>query len=163
VDAIVSILYWVQVVLLVLAVIVAVLVAVRDSGTRAFVAWRAVVQAVLGAAVFAVAFLLAGAGSSVLWTVVLLVLGGAAGYLLGVREPSLSGDRGIGRRRSVAPPWVWALSLVLVVLTLLFGSTFLYGLAVLVMAFAQGLLIGQIAGELATSRRAGEAVAGPAA
>ncbi len=162
-DAIVSILYWVQLVLLVLAVAAAVFFAVRDSGTRAFVAWRAVVQAVLAAAVFAVAFVLAGAGSSVIWTVVLLALGVVVGYLLGAREPSFSGDRGPGRRRSAAPPWVWALSLVLVVLTLLFGSTFLYGLAVLVMAFALGLLIGQIAGELSTARRAGGEVAEPAA
>jgi len=162
VDAIVSILYWVQLSLLVLAVIAAVLVAVRDSGARAFVPWRAVVQAVLAAAVFAVAFVLAGAGSSVIWTVVLLVLGVVVGYLLGAREPSLPGARGPGRRRSAAPPWVWALSLVLVVLTLLFGSTFLYGLAVLVMAFALGLVIGQIAGEFSTARRAEDEVAAPA-
>jgi hypothetical protein len=161
VDAVVSILYWVQLSLLVLAVIAAVFVAVRDSGSRAFVSWRAVVQALLAAAVFAVAFVLAGAGSSVIWTVVLLVLGVVLGYLLGAREPALSGDRGPGRRRSAAPPWVWALSLVLVVLTLLFGSTFLYGLAVLVMAFALGLVIGQIAGEFSTARRAGDEVAEP--
>jgi hypothetical protein len=163
VDAVVSILYWVQLSLLVLAVIAAVFVAVRDSGARAFVPWRAVVQAVLAAAVFAVAFVLAGAGSSVIWTVVLLVLGVVVGYLLGSRETTLSGDRGPGRRRSAAPPWVWALSLVLVVLTLLFGSTFLYGLAVLVMAFALGLVIGQIAGEFSAGRRGAEGVAEPAA
>jgi hypothetical protein len=163
VDAIVSILYWVQLALLVLAVIAAVLVAVRDSGARAFVAWRAVVQALLAAAVFAVAFVLAGAGSSVIWTVVLLVLGGVAGYLLGAREPLLPGDRGAGLRRSAVVPWVWALSLVLVVLTLLFGSTFLYGLAVLVMAFALGLVIGQIAGEFSAARRTDGGLAEPAA
>ena len=161
-DAIVSILYWVQLSLLVLAVIAAVLVAVRDSGARAFVPWRAVVQAVLAVAVFAIAFVLAGAGSSIIWTVVLLVLGVVVGYLLGAREPALSGERGAVRKRSAAPPWVWALSLVLVVLTLLFGSTFLYGLAVLVMAFALGLVIGQIAGEFSTARRAEGEVAQPA-
>ena len=90
-DAIVSILYWVQLSLLVLAVIAAVLVAVRDSGARAFVPWRAVVQALLAVAVFAVAFVLAGAGSSVIWTVVLVVLGVVVGYLLGAREPSARG------------------------------------------------------------------------
>jgi hypothetical protein len=51
---------------------------------------------------------------------------------------------------------VWAVSLVLVALTLLFGSTFLYGVAVLVMAFGLGMVLGQIAGEFAAVRRAAE-------
>jgi hypothetical protein len=161
-DTLVTILYWVQLALLVLAVGVAVFVAVRGAGTRLFVPWRAVVQGVLAAAVFLVVFLLAGAGSSVLWTVVLLALGAVLGYLLGAREPAVSGDNGAGRRRSAVAPWVWALSLVLVALTLLFGSTFLFGLAVLVMAFALGLVVGQIGGELATARRAAAGPATPA-
>ncbi len=153
-DSIVTILYWVQLILLVLAVIVAVLVAVRGSGSRAFVPWRAVTQAVLAAAVFAVAFALAGAGSSILWTIVLLVLGAALGYLLARGERAVAGQGAPGLRRSALAPWVWALSLVLVALTLLFGSTFLYGVAVLVMAFALGLVLGQIVGEFAAVRRA---------
>lgn len=161
-DALVTILYWVQLSLLVLAVIVAVFVAVRGAGTRVFVPWRAVTQGVLAAAVFLVAFVLAGAGSSLLWTVVLLALGAVLGYLIGAREPAVSGDRGDGRRRSALAPWVWALSLALVALTLLFGSTFLYGLAVLLMAFALGLVLGQIGGEFATARRAPAGPATPA-
>jgi hypothetical protein len=156
VDAIVTILYWIQLILLVLAVVVAVVVAVRNSGSRAFVPWRAVTQAVLAAAVFAVAFALAGAGSSILWTVVLLVLGAALGYLLARGERQAAGGGATGIRRSAAAPWVWAVSLFLVALTLLFGSTFLYGVAVLVMAFGLGMVLGQIAGEFAAVRRAAE-------
>jgi hypothetical protein len=162
VDAIVEILYWVQLTLLVLAVIAAVVNAVRGSGSRAFVPWRAVVQAVLAVAVFAVAFVLAGAGSSILWTVVLIVLGAALGYLLAGGERLVAGGAAPGLRRSAVAPWVWALSLVLVALTLLFGSTFLYGVAVLVMAFALGLVLGQIAGEFARVRRAGAGASAPA-
>jgi hypothetical protein len=154
VDAIVTILYWAQLILLVLAVVVAVLVAVRGSGSRAFVPWRAVTQAVLAAAVFVVAFALAGASSSILWTIVLLVLGAALGYLLARAERAMAGQGAPGLRRSALAPWVWALSLVLVALTLLFGSTFLYGVAVLVMAFALGMVLGQIVGEFAAVRRA---------
>lgn len=161
-DAIVSILYWVQLTLLVLAVVVAVVSAVRGSGPRAFVPWRAVAQAVLAVAVFAVAFLLAGAGSSILWTVVLIVLGAALGYLLAGGERLLAGGSAPGLRRSAVAPWVWALSLVLVALTLLFGSTFLYGVAVLVMAFALGLVLGQIAGEFARVRRDAAGTPAPA-
>jgi hypothetical protein len=163
-DAIASILYWVQLGLLLLAVIAAILVAVRSSGSRVVVPWRAVTEAVLAAAVFAVAFVLAGAGSSVLWTVVLVALGAGSGYLLGAAERVVADERGPGVRRAAAVPWVWALSLVLVALTLLFGSTFLYGLAVLVMALALGLVVGQVAGELvAASRARAGAPAQPAA
>jgi hypothetical protein len=154
VDAIVSILYWVQLTLLVLAVVAAIVSAFRGSGSRAFVPWRAVAQAVLAVAVFAVAFVLAGAGSSVLWTVVLIVLGAALGYLLAGGERLLAAGSAPGLRRSAVAPWVWALSLALAALTLLFGSTFLYGVAVLVMAFALGLVLGQIVGEFARVRRA---------
>ena len=153
-EAIASILYWVQLAVLLLAVIVAVLVAVRSSGSRVVVPWRAVTGAALAAAVFGVAFVLAGAGSSVLWTVVLVAFGAGLGYLLGANERVVAGERGAGVRRAAVIPWVWALSLVLVALTLLFGSTFLYGLAVLVMAFAFGLVVGQIAGELVAASRA---------
>jgi hypothetical protein len=162
VDAIVSMLYWVQLTLLVLAVVAAVVGAVRGSGPRAFVPWRAVVQAVLAAAVFAVAFLLAGAGSSILWTAVLIVLGAALGYLLAGGERLLVGGSAPGLRRSAVAPWVWALSLALVALTLLFGSTFLYGVAVLVMAFALGLVLGQITGEFTRVRRAEAGTPAPA-
>jgi hypothetical protein len=153
-DSIATILYWIQLSLLVLAVVVAVVVALRESGSRAFVPWRAVTQIVLAVAVFAVVFVLAGAGSSILWTVILVVLGAALGYLLGGGERVVAGGGASGVRRSAVAPWVWAVSLVLVALTLLFGSTFLYGLAVLVMAFALGLVLGQIIGEFAAVRRA---------
>ena len=164
-DAIVTILYWIQLSLFVLAVVVAVVVAVRGSGSRAFVPWRAATQAVLAVAVFAVAFVLAGAGSSVLWAVVLVVLGAALGFLLAGGERVVAGEGAPGMRRSAVAPWVWALSLVLVALTLLFGSTFLYGVAVLVMAFALGLVLGQIFREFAAVRRAaaGAASAQPVA
>jgi hypothetical protein len=163
VDAIVEILYWVQLTLLVLAVVAALLVAIRSSGSREFVAWRAIAQGALAAAVFGVSFVLAGAGSSILWTLVLLVIGVVVGYLLGAREPVLGGTGADERRRSGVAPWVWAVSLMLVTLTLLFGSTFLYGLAVLVMAFALGLVVGQIAGEFASAGRGGERGTAPAA
>jgi hypothetical protein len=162
VDAIASILYWVQLAVLLLAVIVAVLVAARSSGSRGVVPWRAVTQAVLAAAVFAVALVVAGAGSSLLWTVVLVVVGAALGFLLGGAEREVAGERGPGVRRAAVVPWLWALSLVLVALTLLFGSTFLYGLAVLLMAFALGLVVGQIAGELVAASRARAGAAAPA-
>ena len=82
------------------------------------------------------------------------MLGAALGYLLARGERAVAGQGAPGLRRSALAPWVWALSLVLVALTLLFGSTFLYGVAVLVMAFALGLVLGQIAGEFAAVRRA---------
>ena len=75
----------------------------------------------------------------------------------------MAGQGATGLRRSAVAPWVWALSLVLVALTLLFGSSFLYGVAVLVMAFALGLVLGQIARESVVVRRAADAAPAAAA
>ena len=74
-------------------------------------------------------------------------------YLLAGGERAAAGAGAPGVRRSAVAPWLWALSLVLVALALLFGSTFLYGVAVLVMAFALVLVLGQIAREFAAVRR----------
>ena len=60
-------------------------------------------------------------------------------------------------------PWVWAAATIIVAVTLLFGTSYLYGLALLVMAFAAGLVIGQIAGELAAVRRQADVAAGAVA
>ncbi len=59
-DAVVSILYWVKLAVLIVIVVLALWGAVRASRLRAFVAWRAVVQALLAIAAFAIFSWLAG-------------------------------------------------------------------------------------------------------
>ena len=156
-DTVVTIPYLVQ---LVLALVLAIWSVPRSSGSRAFVPRRAVTQAVAAAAAFLIAFVIVGAGSSILWTVVLLVLGGALGCVL-ARSERVPADAGpAGLRRWALTPWVWALSIALIALTLLFGSTFLFGVAVLAMAVALGMVLGQIAAEFGAARRSQETDAG---
>jgi anaerobic C4-dicarboxylate transporter len=59
--------------------------------------------------------------------------------------------------------WVWALAVILVALTLLFGSSFLFGVAMLPLALAVGMVAGQVAGEFAgVKTQAGRPAAEPA-
>jgi hypothetical protein len=150
-DAIASIYYWVKLVLLIVVVVLAVWGAVRSSGNRVLVPWRAVVQAVLAVVAFAAVTWLGGAAFGIVWAVVLVVLGLAAGFLMGRRERSWTQAGRVCVRRSALASWVWAVSVILVSMTLLFGSSYLFALAALVMVFGLGMVLGQIAGEFAGS------------
>jgi hypothetical protein len=55
-------------------------------------------------------------------------------------------------KRSVLVAWVWALAMLLVAVTLLFGSSFLFAVAMLVLALAVGMVVGQVAGEFTAVR-----------
>jgi hypothetical protein len=155
VGTIVDALYWVQVGLLVLTVVLAVVAALRVSGRRVFTPWRSVLQAVLTVLAFAALTLIAGASFSWLWAVVLLALGGVAGFMA-ERAPSrfsLTAGK-VAVRRSPLAPWIVAVASVLLALTLLFGTSYLFALAMLVFAFAMGTTIGQVAAEFQGARAA---------
>ncbi len=153
-DAIVSAYYWVKLALLIVIALLAVWAAVRGTGPRVFVAWRAAAQVVLATAAFVLVFWLADAGSSLLWVVVLMALGAVAGYFAARRERAWTRDGHLCVRRSALAPWVWAVAVILVAMTLLFGSTYLFALALLVMALALGLLLGQAGAESGAAKRA---------
>jgi hypothetical protein len=155
-DAIASIYYWVKLVLLIVVVVLAVWGAVRASGNRVLLPWRAVVQAVLAVVAFAAVVWLGGAAFGVVWAIVLMALGLAAGFLTGRRERSWAQAGRVCVRRSALASWVWAVAVILVTVTLLFGSSYLFALAALVMAFGLGMVLGQIAGEFAASGRQAE-------
>jgi hypothetical protein len=150
-----AVLYWVDVILLVLTVVLAIFAAVRISGRRVFTPWRCVLQVVLTVLVFAGLVLIAGASFSWLWAVVLLVLGGVAGFFA-ERAPSRFSVTGgkVAVRRSPLAPWIVAVASVLLAMTLLFGTSYLFALAMLVFAFALGTAIGQLAAEFVGARAA---------
>jgi len=56
-------------------------------------------------------------------------------------------------KRSPLVALVWALAVILVTLTLLFGSSFLYGVAMLPLALGVGMVAGRVAGEFAGVKR----------
>ena len=55
-------------------------------------------------------------------------------------------------RRSPVAPLVWAVGMILIAMTLFFGTSYLVALAMLVLAFALGAVIGQVARELSGSQ-----------
>jgi hypothetical protein len=52
--------------------------------------------------------------------------------------------------------WVWAVASILAATTLMFGSSYLFALAMLVMAFAVGVVSGRAAGEMSGAKPAAE-------
>lgn len=161
-DAVVSILYWVKLAVLIIVVVLTLWGAVRASRRRVFAPWRAVTQVVLAVAAFAALSWFAGAVYGPLWAVVFLVLGVAAGFFAGRGEPVTLRGKQVCVKRSPLVAWVWALAVTLVALTLLFGSSFLFGVAMLPLALAVGMVAGQVAGEFAgVSRPTGQPAAEP--
>lgn len=161
-EAIVSILYWVKLAILIIIVVLALWGAVRASRRRVFVPWRAVTQVVLAVAAFAALSWFAGAAYSPLWAVVFVVLGMASGFFAGRGERVTVQGGQVCVKRSPLVAWVWALAVILVALTLLFGSSFLFAVAMLSLALAVGMVVGQAAGEFAgVGRPAGRPAAEP--
>jgi len=153
-DAVVSVLYWVKLAILIVLAVLTLWGAVRASKLRAFVPWRAVTQMVLAVAAFAALSWFAGAIYGLLWALVLLVLGLAAGFFAGRGERVTRQGEQVCVKRSPLVAWIWALAVILVTVTLLFGSSFLYGVAMLPLALGVGMVIGQVAGEFAATGRA---------
>jgi len=152
-DAVASILYWVKLAALIVIVVLTLWAAVRASRLRLFTAWRAVLQAILAVAAFAVLSWFAGVLYGPLWAVVAAVIGIAYGFVVGRGESvSLRGQR-VCVKRSAFVAWLWAVAVILVTLTLLFGSSFLFGAAMVLLALAVGAVIGQVAGELSAVKK----------
>lgn len=152
-DAVVSILYWVKLAILIVIVLLALWGALRASRLRVFVAWRAVLQGILAIAAFAVFSLLAGVVYGPLWAVVAAVIGIAYGFVVGRGESTSTRGAQVCVKRSSLVAWLWAVAVICVTLTLLFGSSFLFGAAMVLLALAVGAVVGQVAGEFAAVKK----------
>jgi hypothetical protein len=152
-DAVVSILYWVKLAVLIVIVVLALWGAVRAARLRAFVAWRAVLQALLAIAAFAVFSWLAGVVYGPLWAAVAFVIGIAYGFVVGRAEHTSVRGTQVCVKRSPLVAWLWAVAVIVVTLTLLFGSTFLFGAGMVLMALAVGAIVGQVAGEFSAVKK----------
>ena len=145
----ISTVYWViRLALLVLVVVAAILAAFMLGRRRTYAPWRDVVFAVLAPLLVLLAVWQAGVSFSIVWAIVLAVLGLVAGYFAG-RGSKFSTDGGkIKLRRSPLAPWLWAASLIVAAMTLLFGTSYLFALSLLLLIFAACEVIGQSIGEL---------------
>ena len=153
----VTIYYWVRIAALAIIVILALLSAIRMMRRHKFAAWHGIVFVVAALVISGGMVWIVKAPFNVVWAVVLLVLGAAAGLFAGGNKFSQEQGRAYLRRSPLAP-LVWAVGMILVAMTLLFGTSYLVALAMLVLAFALGTVIGQVVKELSGSM----AAAGPA-
>jgi len=155
----VDVYYWIKIVVLAVAVLLALLAAARLSRRRPYSAVREVVLGIVALGAFAALTYVTSSAYSIYWAAGLAILGIVFGYWSG-RASRFSQDEGKTTiRRSPVGPWLWALTAILLTMTLFFGTSYLFALAMLVLAFATGTVVGQLAKELgATKQEAAEIV-----
>jgi hypothetical protein len=152
-ESFITIYYWVRIAILAIVVLLAVLAAIRLTRRHGFAAWREIAFVIVTAAAFGGLVTVVDRSFSLVWAVVLVVLGALAGFGAGRTTRLSRGDDGrVAIRRSPLAPWLWAAGAVLAAMTLLFGTSYLFALAMLVLAFALGTVLGQVAAELVGSR-----------
>jgi hypothetical protein len=151
----VTIFYWIRLAALVLLVLLALTTAVRMSRRRRFGPVRDVSFALGAVAMFGGLVYVTGPAFSIVWAVALGVVGAALGFLSGRLSRFWTIDGRVFIRRAPPAPWLWALSAILLTMTLLFGSSYLFALAMLLQAFAMGVAVGQVAAEVSRRKTAG--------
>jgi hypothetical protein len=150
----VTIFYWIRLAALIVLVLLALVTAFRMSHRRRYGPGRDLSFAVGAIAAFGGLVYLTDPAFSVVWAAALGVVGAAVGYLSGRLSRFWAAEGRVFIRRSPVAPWLWALSAVLVTMTLLFGSSYLFALAMLLQAFAMGVAVGQVVAEVSRRKTA---------
>lgn len=152
--------FWaIKLVLFVLIVVAAIVAALMLGRRRKYAPWRDVVFAVAAPVLVIIMAWQGGIDFSYVWAAVLGIAGVAAGYFAG-RGSRFSVEEGrLKLRRSPVGPWLWAVAAIVGAATLLFGTAYLFALAMLLLVFAAGEVVGQSIGEL-TQAKPGAAGAG---
>jgi len=142
-DDFITIYYWIRLAVLVVVTLLSLATAIRMSGRRTYRAWREVLFALMAVALYAVLSAVVGMHYGPVWAAVLAVLGLAAGFFAN-RGERLTSEAGRAMlRRSPLVPWVWFAAVVLATATLLFAEPYLFALAMLLLAFAVGVVVGE--------------------
>lgn len=152
--------FWaIKLVLLVLVVVAAIVAALMLGRKRKYAPWRDVVFAIAAPILVVVMAWQAGVHFSIVWAAVLGVVGAVAGYFAGRGSTFVAEEGKLKLRRSPVGPWLWAVSVIVAALTALFGSAYLFALAMLLLIFAACEVAGQSIAEL-TQAKPGAAGAG---
>jgi hypothetical protein len=143
-DDFITIYYWVRIAVLVAVTLLSLGSAIRMSARRPYKGWREVLFAVLAVALYVALAAIVGVTFGPLWAGVLALVGLAVGYLVH-RDPNVTSDGGrVMLRRSAIVPWVWFVAVVLAMATLLFAESYTFALSMLLLAFAVGLVVGEM-------------------
>jgi hypothetical protein len=144
--------YWIRIGALVVLTLFAVVTAFVQLRRRRYSLVRRVILAVVSVvAVFALQAA-SGVKPSLLWMVALLAVGAGLGWLAGRMSRVYQEDGVVKVARSAYAPVLAALAYVWAALTLLFGTSYLFAIALLILAFSAGLSTGSAVAEVIAAR-----------
>lgn len=130
-----------------------------DRRPRRFTTAGAIIRAVLALIGFATLLVISSVSVNWLWGAIAAVAGAGLGYLAGRGSTNSPGGRGsLTISRSVWPMFVVMLSYVLAALMLLYGTTGLFSVAMLVVLLGAMMVVGASTAEVALARGAGPVV-----
>ncbi|MBU4557371.1 MAG: hypothetical protein KJ747_10920 [Actinobacteria bacterium] len=141
--------YWIRLGLLGLISLLAFIAAFRLMRTRKFSTGKGIVAVVLELIALVGTWLLTGASPSPVWLIVALALGAVLGFLLGRSAKPAAEEK---LKRSPVAATISAIAFIFGAMTLLFGTSYLFSIALLGVALALGLFAGQLAGELQAAK-----------
>jgi len=141
--------YWIRLGLLALISLLAFIAAFRLMRTRKFSTGRSITVVVLELIALVGTWFLTGASPSPVWLIVALALGAVLGFLLGRSSKPAESEK---LKRSPVAATISAIAFIFAAMTLLFGTSYLFSIALLGVALAVGLFAGQLAGEMQAAK-----------
>jgi hypothetical protein len=160
VEAAQGVYYWIRLAILLIVVVLAVVMAVRQTRWRSFSTVRAVLAAAGHVVAYLALLLLTGVSVSLVWSLILFAIGLVAGYFAGRTSHVEARDGGPALKRASVGPVIAAVAYLLAAMTLLFGTSYLFALAMVFFALSVGVSVGQAASEMMRAA-AGGSPAGP--
>jgi hypothetical protein len=157
VEAAQGLYYWIRLGTLLIVVVLAVVMTIRQIRWRSFSTVRAVLAAVGHVVAYLALLLLTGVSVSLGWSLVLFAIGLVAGYFAGRTSQVEVRDGRPALKRASVGPVIAAVAYALAAMTLLFGTSYLFALAMVFFALSVGVSIGQAASEVMRATSTGMA------
>jgi len=141
--------YWIRLGLLGLIALLAFIAMFRLMRTRRFSAGKGIAVVILEIIALVGTWFLTGASPSPVWLIVALALGAVGGFLLGRSAKPADAEK---LKRSPVAASINAIAFIFAAMTLLFGTSYLFSIALLGVALALGLFGGQLFGEMQAAK-----------
>lgn len=151
--------YWVRLGALIFIVVLQIAVVLVQVRRKKSIGWRRWMGAVVPVLTAAVTMVLTGVRVGLVWVGGLMVVCAVLGWMMGNRAKVTREAEQVTVRRGWLGPVLMALGMVLMAVTLLFGTTYLLAWSFLLFAGAAALASGGAVGEILAERRAAAAPA----
>lgn len=141
-------LYWGKLAALIVLAVLAVVMVVVQLSRRRYSTVRRVVQAVVSVGAVVLLWASTGVRPSYLWMALLLIVGAGLGYPAGMLSRVYRDGERVAVRRAAFAPVLAAVAYILTGMTLLFGTSYLFAVSLLVLMFSAGLTAGSALAEM---------------